>query len=580
MQEEVCDVAVIGAGLGGIYASHRFRDQGLSVIGLEGASGFGGVWYHNGYPGSRVDTDSVDYCYMFSKEIFEKWRWRERYAAQPELLEYLNWVVDQLDVAGLFRFNVWLREARWSSEDNRWHLMTDRGNRIACWFLVMCTGNLSEPKPLKFPGLDRFKGERVQTNRWPQREVPLAGRRVAIVGTGSSGVQAVPVVAEVAKHLYVFQRTPHYAVPARNGPPEPGLQDTIARDLAARREEALAQPTLPRGLDKPQPLSAYTPEEQREMLERQWAYGGHGMSYLFSDIGTSWATNDVVAEFVREKIRQTVRDPVLAQKLCPSYPIGTRRLCLDTGYYETFNRDNVTLVDMRETPIEEITEMGVRTTDHHYEVDLLIFALGFKPFLGAIDSAGVRNEQGLSPRNVWARGPHTVFGLMTPGFPNFFHPTNAGSPSVLGPLFLQNEFHADWIADCIAYMQRSGYTTVEATEEGANEWGRKTAAWAEHMLRRQVDNYMVHVNADDGSRVFQPWAAGMATYVPEVRAITARTLRGLCVLLSRGPIQPCLGGSPPRSESHPALYNFGFHHSGPTNLDWLTPRLSRSCDED
>jgi cation diffusion facilitator CzcD-associated flavoprotein CzcO len=526
MHEEVCDVAVIGAGLGGIYASYRFRKQGLSVVGIEGASGFGGVWYHNGYPGSRVDTDSVDYCYQFSKEIFEEWRWSERYAAQPELLEYLNWVAARLDVVSLFRFDTWLQESRWSSGDRRWHLVTDRGDRIACRFLVMCTGNLSEPKPVKFPGLDRFQGEWLQTNRWPHRNVPLAGRQVAIVGTGSSGVQAIPVVAAVAEHLYVFQRTPHYAVPAGNGPPEPGLQDAIARDLAAYREGALAQPTLPRGIERPQPLRAYPPAEQREMLERQWVYGGHGMSYLFSDIGTDWATNEVVAEFVREKIRHIVRDPGLAEKLCPEYPIGTRRLCLDTGYYDTFNRDNVTLVDMRETPIEEVTGTGVRTTGSHYEVDLLIFALGFKPFLGAIDRAAVRNERGRSPRDVWGRGPRTVFGVMTPGFPNFFHPTNAGSPSVLGPLFLQNEFHADWIADCIAHMTHSGYTTVEATEEGADVWGRKSAACAERMLRRQVDNYMVHVNADDGSRVFQPWGAGMVTYVPEVRAMTSRNYEG------------------------------------------------------
>lgn len=526
VKDQVCDVAVIGAGLGGIYASYRFREQGLSVIGLEGASGFGGVWYHNGYPGSRVDTDSVDYCYTFSKEIFDGWRWSERYAAQPELLEYLNWVAGKLDVASLFRFDTWLRESRWSSRDNRWHLVTDKGDRIAARFLVMCTGNLSEPKPLKFDGLDRFKGECLQTNRWPRREVPLAGRRVAIVGTGSSGVQAIPVVADVAAHLYVFQRTPHYAVPARNGPPEPGLQDAIGSELADWKEKALAQPTLPRGIDKPQPRSAYAPDEQREMLERQWEYGGHGMSYLFSDVGTDWDTNGVVAEFVREKIRRTVKDPALAEKLQPSYPIGTRRLCLDIGYYETFNRDNVTLVDMRETPIAEITETGVRTTGGHHEVDLLIFALGFKPFLGSIDKAGVRNEQGQTPHDVWSRGPRTVFGLMTPGFPNFFHPTNAGSPSVLGPLFLQNEFHADWVADCIAHMEQSGHTTVEASDEGADAWGRKCAVWAERMLRRQVDNYMVHINADDGSRVFQPWAAGMATYVPEVRAMTARNYEG------------------------------------------------------
>lgn len=525
VKEEAFDVAVIGAGFGGICAASRFRDEGLSVVGIDGASGFGGVWYHNGYPGSRVDVDSLDYCFLFSQEIFEKWRWNERYAEQPELMAYLNWAADLLDVRGLFRFDTWLREAKWSSDDLRWQLATDRGDRIACRFLVMCTGNLSEPKPVDFPGLDRFRGEWHQTNRWPQREVPLEGRRIGIIGTGSSGVQAVPVLAKAAEHLFVFQRTPHYAVPARNRPTEPGLQDAIARDLEARTEASLARPTLPRGLD-PHPAAQHSAEEQREKLEWQWEYGGHGMSYLFSDIGTDYAANEVVAEFVREKIRARVNDPVLAEKLCPDYPIGTRRLILEIGYYECFNRDNVTLVDTRAAPIVEITDTGVRTADSHYEMDLLIFALGFRPFLGAIDRAGVRNEQRQSPRDIWARGPRTVFGLLTPGFPNFFHPTNAGSPSVLGPMVLQNEFHVDWIADCIAHMQRSGHSTVEATEEGADVWGRKSAAVAERMIRRQVDNYMVHVNADDGSRVFQPWGAGLATYVPEVRAMTARNYEG------------------------------------------------------
>ena len=526
MTEEAVDLVVVGAGFGGIYAAHRFREAGLSVLGIEGASDFGGVWYHNGYPGSRVDVDSLDYCYMFSKDIFENWPWSERYAAAPELMDYLNWVADRLDVRRLFRFDTWLREARWSGADDRWHLVTDTGQNVACRFLVMCTGNLSEPKPVDFPGLERYRGEWHRTNRWPQHEVPLAGRRVGIVGTGSSGAQAVPVVAEVAEQLFVFQRTPHYAVPARNGPPEPGLHAARSRDLAELRESFLARFTLPRGLENHRPLPEYSPEEQRRMLEQQWEYGGHGMSYVFPDIGTNWETNEVVAEFVREKVRERVRDPVLAEKLCPDYPIGTRRLILEIGYYEAFNRDNVQLVDMREEPIEEITETGIRTGAGHYEMDLLIFALGFRPFLGAIDRAGIRNERGQTPREVWSRGPRTVFGLMTPGFPNFFHPTQAGSPSVLGPLVLENEFHCDWIADCIAHMKRSGFSTVEPTEAGADVWGRKSAAVAEKMIRRQVDNYMVHVNADDGSRVFQPWGAGMATYVPEVRAMTARNYEG------------------------------------------------------
>ncbi len=527
MTEEIFDVAVIGAGFGGVYAAHRFRDEGLSVIGIEGASGVGGTWYHNGYPGSRVDTDSIDlYSYLFSRVIYDGWQWKERYAAQPELMEHLNWVVDKLDLRRLFRFDTWLREAQWSSEDRHWHLKTDGSNEIACRFLVMCTGNLSVPKPVSFPGLDRFKGEWLQSNRWPHREVRFKGRRVAIVGTGSSGVQAVPVVAREAEHLFVFQRTPHYAVPARNGPPNLEKQREISGNLEDFKESMLGRPTLPMGQEDRKPAAQYTPGEQRERMERQWVFGGHGMAYVFEDIGINRDSNEIAAEFVREKIRERVKDPLIAEKLCPDYPIGTRRLILEIDYYECFNQAHVSLVDMREDPIEEITETGIRTRHNHYDVDLIIFALGFRPFLGAIDKAGVVNEKGQAPRDIWARGPRTVFGLMTPGFPNFFHPTNAGSPSVLGPLILENEFHVDWIADCIEYMRRSGYSTVEATEKGADIWGRKSAAVSENMIRRQVDNYMVHVNPDDGSRIFQPWAGGMATYVPEVRRMTAQGYAG------------------------------------------------------
>lgn len=527
MTEERFDIVVVGAGFGGIYAAHRFRQDGWSVLGLEGAPGVGGTWFHNGYPGSRVDTDSVDlYSYMFSQEIYDEWQWKERYATQPELMEHINWVADRLDVRKLFRFESWVRHAQWSETDNHWHIRTDTGDQITCQHLIMCTGNLSEPRPIEFPGLEQFKGEWVQSNRWPHRDIAIAGRRVAIVGTGSSGVQAVPVVAERADQLFVFQRTPHHAVPARNGPPNLAKQQEISKDLQGFKESMLGRPTLPVGQEDRKPAAAYTSEERQTRMEQQWSFGGHGMAYVFEDIGTNLASNKFASDFVCEKIRERVNDPRLAEKLCPNYPIGTRRLILETDYYEAFNRDNVTLVDMRETPIQRITETGIETADGHYEVDLIIFAMGFRAFLGAMDKAGIVNERGQTPRDVWTRGPRTVFGLMTPGFPNMFHPTNAGSPSVLGPLILENEFHIDWIADCIGRMRNEHLDVVEATDEGADIWGGKSAAVAEHLIRRQVDNYMVHVNADDGSRVFQPWAGGLATYVPEVRAMTARNYEG------------------------------------------------------
>jgi cation diffusion facilitator CzcD-associated flavoprotein CzcO len=525
-EEELFDVAVIGGGQGGIYDSYRFDLAGLSVIGIDGGANFGGVWYHNRYPGSRVDTDSVDYSFHFSKEIYEKWRWPQRYASADVLLEYLNFVADALDVRRFFRFNTWLSHSQWSSGDNRWHLETDRGDKIACRFLVMCTGNLSEPKPISFPGLDRFQGEWMQTNRWPERPVGLDGRRIGIIGTGSSGVQAIPVLAKAAGHLYVFQRHPHYAVPAQNGPTPAGLQDSIARNLHAERERQLAAAVRPRDLDIPRPVDTFSVEERRHMLEAQWARGGHGMSYLFSDQAVNRSSNDVVAEFVRGKIREIIGDPVLAEKVCPQYPIGTRRLILDIGYYESLSRSNVTLVDLLEDPLVEVTETGVRTESTHYDVDLLIFAVGFQAFRGALNRAGIRNERGESPSDIWARGPRTLFGLMTPGFPNLFHPTNAGSPAVLGNAMLQHEYFGDWITDCIGHMDHSGYATVEASAEASDEWGWTAATYAEHMLRRQENQYMVHVNEDDGSRIFIPFAGGMGEYVKHLRAATDNDYAG------------------------------------------------------
>jgi cation diffusion facilitator CzcD-associated flavoprotein CzcO len=523
-----CDVVVVGGGLGGIYTAHRLRGAGFSVVGIEGAPDFGGVWYHNAYPGARVDTESVDYCFLFSNEVYEGWSWSERYCAQPEVLAYLHWVADQLDVRPLFHFGNWLTSTQWSSDEHRWNLVTDRGLAVSAKFVVMCTGNLSEPKPIPFSGLEQYRGEWHSANRWPHTEVPLADRRIAVVGTGSSGIQIVPEVAAVAEHVSVFQRTPHYVIPTPNPGPDTDVQAAIAARLAEHREDEFTKPTRPRGLEDLQPLDHYSADARVAMLEAQWKRGGHGIAYLFADISTNWETNEFVSEFVRMKIRQVVKDRALAEQLVPAYPIGTRRLCVDvSGYYECFNQSHVQLVDMRATPIIEITEAGIRTTDTEHEVDLIIFALGFKPFLGSINRAGVRDEGGRSPADVWSRGPRTVFGLMTPGFPNFFHPTNAGSPSVLAPLFVVNEFHGDWITELLVSMRDRGYETVEATDDGADAWGAKSAAVAERMIRRQVDNYMVHVNADDGSRIFQPWGAGMATYVPEVRAMTANAYEGL-----------------------------------------------------
>ena len=520
------DVIVVGAGIGGIYALHRFRAQGLKVLGLEGASGVGGVWFHNRYPGARVDIDSTDYCYYFSPEIYREWRWSERFATQPELLRYLNFVADRLEIRPLIQFDTWASAAQWDAEAARWEVTTDAGRRFRTRFLVMATGNLSAARRPPFPGLDDYEGEWVQTSHWPEREIAFAGRRVAVIGTGSSGVQAVPVIADQAEHLYVFQRSPNFSVPARNGPINAALYEDIKTRVPEVRSALFASIGASNVMQPSPPLSHYEEAAARQRLEEQWEAGGHGMAYLFADQGRDAATNEVVAEFVRGKIRSLVRDPDTAEKLSPrDHPIGSRRLCLDTDYFTTFNRRNVTLVDVASDPIERITRTGIATERHAFDVDLIVFALGFHAFTGAWDRIDIRNGQGKHPTDGWKRGPQTLLGLMTAGFPNFFFLTGPGSPSVLANLFLMNEYHVDWVADAIAYLDGRGLRTIEPSEEAQSAWTAHVAEVAAPMLRLRTSNYMVHRGAD-GEQVFIPYIGGFHRYAEQADAIAADGYRG------------------------------------------------------
>ena len=519
------DVIVVGAGLGGIYAIHKLRQQGLSVLGLEGAPAVGGVWFHNRYPGARVDVESQDYCYFFSAEIYREWRWSERYATQPELLAYINFAADKIAVKPHIAFNTWLTAAEW--KNGRWHLETDTGRSLDCRFVVMATGNYSAARKPDFKGLDTFGGEWVQTSHWPDRPVQIEGRRVAVIGTGSSGVQTICEVAKLASQLYVFHRSPNFCVPAWNGPIDEVLWEKIKTGVDREREDLFMEAGASHMQRGRRPAGDFSPEEQQNMLEAAWAKGGHGMGAVFSDQTINKQTNDLVAEFVRNKIRSTVKDPQVAEKLCPyDHPIGTRRLVVDTGYYATYNRPNVTLVDVKESPIKRITATGIELENGaQYEVDLIIFSLGFHAFAGALDRANIRNERGEQPSDRWKRGPRTLLGITTAGFPNLFFPTGPGSPSVLANMSVQNEFHADWIANCIAYMDRHGYATIEPTEDAEARWTAHVAEVSDKILRRQVKNYMVHVN-EDGTRVFMPYIGGMDRFARQANEIAAKDYEG------------------------------------------------------
>jgi len=522
------DVIVVGAGLGGLYALHRFGQIGLAVLGLEQASGVGGVWFHNRYPGARVDVESLDYCYYFSPELYRDWRWTERYASQPELLAYLNHVADRFDLRRRILFETALARAQWLPEAARYAVETSNGQKLSCRFLVMATGNLSAARAPDFPGLASFRGEWVQASHWPDRKVALAGRRIAVIGTGSSGVQAIPALAEQASHLTVFQRSPNFSVPARNLALDEAKFREAAADVPGRRRALLqTRAAISSNLGPALPFAAYSAAEREDRLERQWALGGQGMNRVFADQGIDRHSNDAVADFVRAKIRQIVKNPETAERLCPyDHPIGSRRLCVDTDYYATYNRDNVTLVDIGKDPIQRITETGIQTASTHYEIDLIVFAIGFHAFRGALDQVEIRNEKGETPTAHWDRGPRTYLGLMTCGFKNFFFLTGPGSPSVLANMVLMNEEHVNFAAGLIAHMAAHGFATVEPEPAAQAAWTGTVAEAASKLLRLGVKNYMVHVNEDDGSRVFMPYVGGLDRYAEICRGVADGLYQG------------------------------------------------------
>ena len=520
------DVIVVGAGMGGLYAVKRFRDQGLSVLGIEGAPDVGGVWYHNSYPGARVDVESVAYSYQFDPELYREWKWKERYAAQPDLYAYFRHVADRYDLRKDFRFSTWVTGARWDATTHRYTVETDAGDEFEARFLVMASGQLSKARKPQFPGLDDFAGVWLQTSDWPKEPVDLEGKRVAVIGTGSSGVQAITTIAKVASQLVVFQRTPNYVIPAQNRPMDPERHARISADVPAYQR---LLESLPGGAEFPLdvgPAGELTPEQQQQALEEHWAFGGHGMNRVFSDQGTNIESNEVVAEFIRNKVRETVDDPETAEKLVPNaYPMGTRRIGVADGYYETFNRDNVTLVDVNEDPIERITKDGIQTRSTHYPFDVIVFALGFTAFTGALDQAGIENEHGAHPTDNWKRGPRAYLGLMTAGFPNLFLLTGPGSPAVLTNMLSANVQHADYVAELIQYMGEHGYDTVETTTEAEDEWLAHVAEVSEKLIRRRVSNYMAHFN-DDGTQVFIPYPGGNQNYLRRIYDVRDAGYRG------------------------------------------------------
>ena len=509
------DVAIIGAGFSGLYMLHRLRDVlKLETRVFEAADGVGGTWYWNRYPGARCDSESHVYCYSFSKELEQDWEWTSRYPEQPEILRYLNHVADRFDLRRDIQFETRITSATFDEDADRWQLVTDGGERISARFVVAATGCLSSRNRPDFPGLERFQGEWYHTGAWPHEGVDFTGKRVGLIGTGSTGIQATPVIAAQADHLTVFQRTPNYSIPARNEPLTPEQwADIKARYPEIRQACRESDFGFPYASAERASTEA-TLEEQHATYEKAWELGGFRFfAAAFNDLLSDKAANDIAAEFVRDKIRSIVKDPETAERLCPyDHPYGTKRPPIDTDYYETFNRPNVSLVDVRKAPIQEITPTGLRTADAEYELDVIVFATGFDAMTGALLDMDVRGTGGQPLAEAWAGGPRTYLGLQGAGFPNLFTITGPGSPSVLTNMPVSIEQHVEWVSDCIAYLNERGLKRIEATDEAQEEWVQHVWDVASETLFPLANSWYMGANIPGKTRVFMPYVGGMNQY--------------------------------------------------------------------
>ncbi len=521
------DAVVVGAGFAGLYALHRLRGLGLSARVFEAGDGVGGTWYWNRYPGARCDVESMDYSYSFSEALQQQWRWTERYASQPEILTYLNHVADRFDLRRDIQLGTRVTAAVFDEATSRWTVETDRGDRVSARFCIMATGCLSDARLPDLPGRESFAGRWYHTGRWPHEGVDFTGQRVGVIGTGSSAIQSIPIIATQAARLVVFQRTPNYSVPARNAPLDPEYERRVKAGYAEFRRQARESRVgfvVERSGDS---ALAVAPEEREREYERRWRRGGLGFSATYPDLLTSLDANATAADFFRARIREIVRDPAVAEALTPrDYPLGTKRLCVDTDYYATFNRDNVTLVDLRATPIEAITPRGVRTRGAEYAVDSLVFATGFDAMTGALLAIDIRGRGGLPLSEKWAAGPRAYLGLSVAGFPNLFTITGPGSPSVLSNMIVSIEQHVDWIADCLAHLRASGRRRIEATAEAEEAWVAHVDEVGHQTLYPRAKSWYMGANIPGKPRIFMPYIGGVGVYRQRCDEVAARGYAG------------------------------------------------------
>jgi cyclohexanone monooxygenase len=525
----VFDAVVVGAGFAGLYMLHRLRGLGFTARVYEAGGGVGGTWYWNRYPGARCDVESMQYSFSFSEELDQQWDWSEKYAPQPEILSYANHVADRFDLRPHIRFDTRVTAATFDVTAKCWRIETDRGDQVSAKFCIMAVGCLSAANRPPFRDIEAFRGPIYHTGEWPHDGVDFTGLRVGVIGTGSSAIQSIPIIAQQASSLTVFQRTATYSVPAWNQELTPEYRKTIKADYPALRAKARARPT---GFYFPfnmKPALEATAEERERQYEEAWERGGLPFLGAFGDLLFEKAANDTIAEFARRKIREIVRDPATAELLCPDNVFGCKRLCVDTGYFETYNLPHVKLVDVSKTPIERFTADGIVVDATEYPLDAVVCATGFAAMTGSFDRIRITGRNGLTLSEKWQAGPRAYLGVASAGFPNLFTITGPGSPSVLASMIQAIEQHVDWMVDCMAHLRDLGAATLEPLPRYEDEWIEHVNEVSKVSLRSTCSSWYVGANIPGRPRVFMPYIGGFPVYVQKCNEVMSNGFEGFAI---------------------------------------------------
>jgi cyclohexanone monooxygenase len=525
------DVVIVGAGFAGLYMLYQLRRNGFSARIFEAADDIGGTWYWNRYPGARCDNESVDYSYSFDEALQQEWHWTERYAPQAEILRYINHVADRFALRDHVTLCSRIESAHFDDACKRWILQTNRAMMVRARYVVWATGCLSSPQIPNIPGLDLYRGHVLHTAKWPHEDISFARQSVGVIGTGSSAIQLIPVAAAQAQHLTVFQRTPNFSVPANNRPIS--LEEERAHKATYAERRRQARRSRVGWVYERNDVGALDVDQatREQEFEHRWEAGGVNFLNSFNDLGTNLQSNTTATEFIRSKIRSIVRDPSIAEQLEPhDHPVGTKRICCDSGYYETFNRDNVSLVDLRVDPIVSYTPSGIRSASgREWTLDMIILATGFDAITGAISAIDIRGRAGCELRDQWSAGPSTYLGLTTVGFPNMFFITGPGSPSVLSNMLVSIEHHVEWIANCLIHLRESGQSTIEPTRDAQSEWMRTVDEVAQNTLFPLAKSWYSGHNIQRKPNQFLPFAGGVDVYSDICLEVASNGYRGFSI---------------------------------------------------